>query len=168
MDQGDAELGAHQREMLRAVIGAVVHVQALWNAAAHERLLEYRQERLGVLRHRKCAVGNHAGGIVEEGDEIALAPCAPGDCDAGTMHDIAHPELAGMDEGEAPPILVTHLGARFVHQTCTTQEAVHGGGRQRARFGRRTAVLHGANQLRDREVGLLVLQAHQCIGHRLG
>ena len=49
LDERDAEPGAHQGEVLGAIVRAVVDVQALRQAAAHQRLLEDGQERLRVL-----------------------------------------------------------------------------------------------------------------------
>src|ERR1700676_708197 len=124
-------------------------VQALRNATTHERLLEHGQEGLGVLGQRKRAVGHDAGGVVEEGDEIGLAPPVPRDGDAGSVHNIAHPQLAGVDEGEATPVLSTGgvLGTRLVHEASAAQQPVHGGRRQQQRRGCDTALLHFADQL---------------------
>jgi len=46
MDQRHAQPGAHQGQVLGAIVGAVVHVQALRQPPAQQRLLEHRQEGL--------------------------------------------------------------------------------------------------------------------------
>ena len=50
----------------------------------------------------KAAKGDDAGGVVDEGDEGALSPRSPV-AELGPVHDIAHPQLAGVAEGEAAP-----------------------------------------------------------------
>ena len=44
VDEGDAELGADESEVVRAVGGAVVHVEPLGHPAAEDGLLEDREE----------------------------------------------------------------------------------------------------------------------------
>ena len=53
VDPDDAERGADQRELLGAVVGPVLDIQALRHAAADQRLLEHRQEGDGVLGARE-------------------------------------------------------------------------------------------------------------------
>ena len=82
------------------------------------------------------------------------------------MHDVAHPQLAGMGEGEAAPVLVvTGVLGGSVHQAGSAEQAMHGRGGQRHAVGHRA---HRADELGDRQMGLLLLQAQQRIGQRLG
>jgi hypothetical protein len=57
MDQRDAELGAHQRQVAGAVVGAVVDVQALRQAALLDRQLEHRQKGRVFSDRAKAACG---------------------------------------------------------------------------------------------------------------
>jgi len=65
MDEGYAELGAHEREMLRAVVGAIVHVQALRIASTQERLLQHRQEGLRVTPAMEAGISDHVWSLEE-------------------------------------------------------------------------------------------------------
>ena len=49
MDQRNTELGADQCQVVGAVGGPVIDIEALWKTPTQDRLLEDRQERLGVL-----------------------------------------------------------------------------------------------------------------------
>ena len=103
VDQRDAELGADEGEVPGPVAGAVVDVEAVRQSAAHEGLPEHGQEGGGVLGEREGGVGDDAGGVVDEGDQIGLAaPAAVGDGRA--VHDVAHPQLAGVPVGEAAAV----------------------------------------------------------------
>jgi len=77
MNQGDAQFGAHQPQMAGAVVGAVVDIEALTVAPTQQRLLEHGQKRPGIFGEGKSGRGDHPGGVIEEGDEIGLAPLAP-------------------------------------------------------------------------------------------
>ena len=66
VDQRDAELGADQREVVRAIGGAVVDVEPLGHPAAQDRLLQHRQEGRGVLGEREGGVGHDPRGVVEK------------------------------------------------------------------------------------------------------
>ena len=105
VDEGDAELGADEREVVRAEGGAVVDVEPLGDAAAQDGLLEHGQEGGGVLGEREGGVGHDAGGVVEKRDEVGSCACACRRRDRGAVHDVAHPELVGLLEGEAAAVL---------------------------------------------------------------
>jgi len=80
---------------------------------------------------------------------------------------VAHPQLAGVGEGKAAPVLAGLGGvAGLVHQAGAPEQPVDGGGGQR--HGVRQRAGDDADQLRDRQMGLLFLDAEQRIGHRLG
>ena len=167
VDERHAQPGAHQRELARAVVRAVVHVQALRDAAAQQGLLEHGQERLGVLGHGEGAVRHDTGGVVEEGDQVGLAPRAGArQQHAGAVHDVAHPQLSGVREGEAAPVLSGLGVAGLVHEAGAAEQPVHR--RRGRRHGVGCRAGDGGNELRDRQLGPLLLQAEQRIGHRLG
>ena len=63
-------------------------------------------------------------GVVDEGDEVGLAPGSPVP-DLGSVHDVAHPQLAGVFEGEAAA--VGTVGRLLVEQALAAEEPVHGG-----------------------------------------
>ena len=79
------------------------------------------------------------------------------------MHHVAHPELACLVEGEAPPVFAGRLLGPLVHESVAGQEPVHGRGRQvqivsRGGFDlldqgsdrqRRLGLLHEAERVRD-------------------
>jgi hypothetical protein len=131
LDQGDTELGAHQGQVLGAVIGPVVHIQALRQSAAQDGLAEHRQEGLGVLRQGKGGRGDDPGGIVDEGDQVGLTPGAITHRNARPVHDIAHPQLPGLGEGEAAPVAIARILLGPDHQAMAGEQPMHGGGRQR-------------------------------------
>ncbi len=76
-------------------------------------------------------MGDDPRSIVEEGDQIGLATSSVADQDFGAVHDIAHPQLAGLLEGEAAPITLGACLARDVHQSMAHEQPMDGGGRQR-------------------------------------
>jgi hypothetical protein len=124
MNQGDAELGAHQGQVLGAVIGPIVHVQALGQPATQDGLLENRQEGGGILRQGEGRIGDHPGGIVDEGDQIGLALDAITDEDRRSVHHIAHPQLPGLLESEAAPVGIALLAPGLAHQSMAGKQAV--------------------------------------------
>ena len=130
VDERDAELGAHERELLGAVVGAVVDEQSHGESPACDGLLEHGQERGGVLRVREGGEGEDAGGIVDKRDEEALSAPAPV-ADLRPVHHIAHPQLAGVAEGEASPVGGGGVAGVFVEQALAREQAVHGGGGER-------------------------------------
>ena len=76
MDERHAEFGADEREVAGAIRAAVVDVEPLGNAAAQDRPLEDGQEGGDRLAAREGRVRDHAGGIVEQRDEVRLVPPA--------------------------------------------------------------------------------------------
>ena len=125
MDERDAELCAHQGELSGAVVGAVVDIEALGDAAADEGVGEHGEEGLDVLRGGEGGEGDDTGGVVDEGDEVALSPRSAV-TDLRPVHDIAHPQLAGVAEGEAAAVgAVVGLG---IEQALAMEQPVHGGG----------------------------------------
>ena len=103
VNQRNAELGADQGEMTGAVGASVIDVKTRRQTAPDQRVLEDRQEGLDVLGHGEGGEGDDAGGVVDEGDQVGLAAAAAVP-DLGPVHDVAHPQLAGVLEGEAAAI----------------------------------------------------------------
>jgi hypothetical protein len=66
--------------------------------------LKHRQEGGGVLRQGEGGIGDDARGIVDEGDQIALALGTLPDHDARPVRHIAHPQLPRLVEREAAPV----------------------------------------------------------------
>ena len=128
MDERDAELCADQDELTGAVGGAIVDVEALGQPAADKGVLEHGQEGLHVLGGGEGGEGDDAGGVVDEGNEVGLAP-APAEPDLGPVHDVAHPQLAGVAEGEAAA--VGAVRGLLVEQAPAAEEPMHGRGGER-------------------------------------
>ena len=122
-----------------AVVRAVVDVEALGQSAAQDRLLEHGQEGGGVLCEREGGVGDDAGGIVEEGDEVGLVSRLALDGNGGAVHDVAHPAFAGAGEGEAAPVVARGYIGALTHQPLAREDAVHGRGGEGEVLGQRTA-----------------------------
>ena len=131
MDERDAELCADQDELTGAVGGAIVDVEALGQPAADKGVLEHGQEGLNVLGGGEGGEGDDAGGVVDEGNEVGLAP-ALAEPDLGPVHDVAHPQLAGVAEGEAAA--VGAVRGLLVEQAPAAEEA---DARSRGRAGDR-------------------------------
>jgi hypothetical protein len=122
---------------------------------------------LDALGQGEGTVRHHACGIVEEGDQVGLAPHARArQRHAGAVHHVTHPQLARVREGEAPAVLVAAavLGGAL-HQPGALQQPVHGRGRGAGRL--RWCWPQGGDQLRDRQVRLLFLEAQQRVGRGL-
>jgi hypothetical protein len=101
MDEGNAELGADESEVLRAVGGGVVDVESFGDPAAQDGLLENGQEGSSVLGESEGGEGNEAGGVIEQGDQVSLAFALVLDKDGGPVHHVTHPELAFLDDRTA-------------------------------------------------------------------
>ena len=71
--------GADQRHLLRAVVGAVVDIKPHRPAAAQDALLENLEEGGRGLGEVEGGVGDDAGGVVEQRDQVGLVLAAPGD-----------------------------------------------------------------------------------------
>ena len=145
---------------MRAVVGTVVDVEPQRKPAAGERALEHRQERGGALGEVEGGEGEHAGGIVDEGHEEGLSASAP-IADLRSVHDIAHPQLAGVAEGEASPVDGDGLAGAFVEKAFAREQPMHCRGSQRALD---PALARCADEGVDRERGLLGLQPHEQLG----
>ena len=158
VNQRNAEPGADQGEMTGAVGASVVDVQAGREAAPDQRVLEHRQERRSVLRHGEGGERDDAGGVVDEGDQVGLAPgsAVP---DLGSVHDVAHPHLAGMPEGEAAAI--RPVGRLLVEQALAAEEAVHGGRGERVVD---TLLLDLLDDGANRQCVVLGLQRDEALG----
>ena len=65
VDERDAELCAHERELVGAVVGTIVDEQPHGQSAPGDGLLEHGQERGGVLGVGEGGEGNHPGGVVD-------------------------------------------------------------------------------------------------------
>ena len=157
VDERNPELGAHEGELVRAVVGTVIDVKSQRQAPAGERALEHRQERGGALGEVEGGEGEHAGGIVDEGHEEGLSAPAP-IADLRSVHDIAHPQLAGVAEGEASPVDGDGLAGAFVEKAFAREQPMHRRGSQRALD---PALARRADEGVDRERGLLGLQPHE-------
>ena len=160
VDERNPELGAHDGELVRAVVGTVVDVEPQRKPAAGERALEHRQERGGALGEVEGGEGERAGGIVDEGNEEGLSAPAP-IADLRSVHDIAHPQFAGVAEGEASPVDGDGLAGAFVEKAFAREQPMHRGGSQRALD---PALARRADEGVDRERGLLGLQPHEQLG----
>ena len=154
VNQRDGEFRAHERELLGAVVGPVVAIQPSREPAARDGLLEHGQERGGALGVREGGEGNHSGGVVDEGDEEGLSAPAPV-AHLRPVHHVAHPQLAGVAEGEASPVGGDGLTGAFVEHPFAREQPVHGGGGKGVVDA---AFVYGADEGLDRQCGLLGLQ----------
>ena len=124
MDEGDAEFRAHERKLLGAVVGAVVDEQSHGQPPACDGVFEHGQERGGALGVCEGGKGDDAGGIVDECDEEGLSAPAPV-AHLRPVHDIAHPQLAGVAVGEASPVGGDGLAGARVEQPLAREQPVH-------------------------------------------
>ena len=160
VDERDAELGAHERELLGAEVGPVVDVQPGGQAAPRDGVLEHGQERGGVLRVGEGGEGDDAGGVVDERDEEGLAAPARV-ADFGAVHHVAHPQLPGVAEGESSPVGGDGLTGAFVEQALTREQPVHGRGGKRVVDA---ALVGGLDERFDRPCGLLGVERDEQLG----
>ena len=160
VDERYAEFRAHERELLGAVVGAVVDEQSHGESPARDGLLEHGQERGGVLRVRERGEGEDAGGIVDKRDEEGLSAPAPV-ADLRPVHHIAHPQLAGVAEGEPSPVGGGGVAGVFVEQALAREQPVHGRGGKGVVDA---ALAGGADEGFDRERGLLGLERDEQLG----
>ena len=108
----------------------------------------------------KAAKGDDPGGIVDKRDEEGLSAPAPVG-DLRSVHDVAHPQLAGVAEGESSPVGGDGVTGAFVEQALAREQAVHGGGGKRVGDA---ALACDANQGVDRECALLGLECDEPLG----
>ena len=106
----------------------IIDVQPSRLSAAHERLLEHGQEGGGVLGEREGGIGDDAGGVVDEGGQVGLAASAAVR-DGRAVHDVAHPQFAGVAVGEAPAVGDRLVGVA-VEESLAGEQAVDGGRRE--------------------------------------
>lgn len=115
MDEDGAESGTDLTELFGGVVGTVVGVDGLGNAAFVEGVLEAIDEVFGVVGVVESGVGDDAGGVVNEGDEVDLL----GDwsfggiglgevAEVGPVQGVDLPEVVGvcLGKGEASSGLV--------------------------------------------------------------
>jgi len=164
MDQCNAELGAHQGQVVGTVVGAVIDIQSLREASSQDRLLEYGQKRLGVLRMGESSMRDEARGIIQKADEIALAPSAPGDGHGRAVHHIAHPQLPGTCEGKAAAVLLARLLGAPLHQAVAGEQAVHARGRQVLALGHRPQCAGLGDDQTHRQRRVVLLDREQLLG----
>ena len=164
MDERDAELCAHQGELLGAVVGAVVDEQSHGEPPACDGLLEHGEERGGVLRVGEGGEGEDAGGVVDERDEEGLsAPASV--AHLRPVHHVAHPQFAGVAVGEASPVGGDGVTGAFVEHSLAREQPVHGRGGKRVLDA---ALAGGADERFDRECGLLGLDRDEQLGELWG
>ena len=160
MDERDAEFGAHERELPGAVVRPVVAIQPSRESPACDGLLEHGQARGGALGVREGGEGNHPGGVVDERDEEGLSAPAPVG-DLRPVHDIAHPQRAGVAVGEASPVGGDGGAGASVEQALAREQPVHRRGGERVLDA---AFLCGADEGFDRQCGLLGLECDEQLG----
>ena len=160
MDERDAELGAHERELLGAEVRPVVDVEPSRQTAPRDGVLEHGQERGGVFRVGERGEGDDARRVVDERDEEGLA--APASVtDLRPVHDIAHPKFACVAEGEPSPVGGDGLTEAFVEQALAREQPVDGrGGKAMVD----AALAGGFDERFDRQRGLLGLERDEQLG----
>jgi hypothetical protein len=165
VDEGDAELGADDGELLGAERRSIIDVQPLRDAAPAHGLLEHGKVGDGPLGERERRVRHHPRRIVDEGNEVGL-PRAAGVADLRSVHHVAHPQLASAVVFEAAPILARRLLGLLAHEPAAREQAVHGRFRQRNLLGRDAPVIRARllDQHRDRQLGVFLLQVAEQVG----
>jgi len=104
MQQGDAEAGTGVLEAVGSEHGAVVHVELSGEAPSLQGVEQAVAEGVGILAQVELGVGDEAGVVVDEGEEIALSE--PADVDyAGAVEAIGLPQVVGELGFEASAIL---------------------------------------------------------------
>ena len=160
VDERDAELGAHQGELLGAEVRAVVGVQPGGQPPARDGVLEHGQEGGGVLGVGEGGEGNHPGGVVDERDEEGFSAPAPV-ADLRPVHHVTHPQLAGVAEGEPSPVGGHGLAGAFVEQPFAREQPVHRGGGEGV-VG--AALAGGFDERFDRQRGPFGLERDEQLG----
>lgn len=165
VDEGHAQLGAHEREVTGAIRTAVIHVQTFRNAAAEDRAFEDGQEGGHRFAAREGRVRNHPGRIVEQRDEVRLVPPAVlGVEHRRPVHDVAHPELVGGVVTEAAPVFARGCVGRTRHQAVTTKQAVDGRRREGHVGGHARLGAGGGNDERDAVGRVRLFQRAELVG----
>jgi hypothetical protein len=101
VDEDGAEPRADEAKFFGGVVGTVVDVDGFGDAAFVEGGLEAFEEVGGVICGVKGAVGDDAGGVVDEADEEGfggVAFVAVGE--VGAVHGVGLPEVVGVGFGE--------------------------------------------------------------------
>lgn len=93
MGEGDAGQGGGLGEEVRGEAGAVVHVEALGDAAGEEGLLEDEAEGADSLGGAEGMAHDDAGVIVDDGAEDGLGGSVLFGEDARSVHEVADPEV---------------------------------------------------------------------------
>ncbi len=125
-------------------------------AAAEHGLLQHRQEGGGALGEGEGGVGDHPRRVVDERDEVRLALLA-GDGDGRAVHDVAHPQVARLLEGEAPVVLGRRLARLLRHEPGAGEQPVYRARCERQALGDLPGGERLADDELDRELALLVL-----------
>ena len=107
-----------------------------------------------LSEYAKAAKGMTRVAVVDEGDEEGLSAPAPVG-DLRPVHHVAHPQLAGVAEGEASPVGGDGLTGASVEQPFAREQPVHGGRRKGVVDA---AFVYGADEGFDRQCGLLGLE----------
>ena len=97
--------------------------------------------------------------IVEKRDEEGLAAPAP-ITDLGAVHDVAHPQLPGIAEGESSPVGRGGLAGTPVEQALAREQPVHRGGSKTVVDAARAG---GLDELVDRHRGVLGLELDEAL-----
>ncbi len=143
-------------------------VEALGNPAAEQGPLEDRQEGRDRFAAREGRVGNHAGGIVKQRDQVGLvAPAIVGVEHRRPVHDVAHPELVGGVVTEAAAVLARRPVARARHQAVATEEAMDGRRRERHVGGDALLGARGGDDERHAVGRVRLLQRAERVGDGL-
>ncbi len=167
VNQGYAELGAHQFQVVRAVHGAVVHVQALAQSPTADGLLQDGKKGRRVFRKSEGRERHHPRRIVNERDQIRLVPPLSLDGYRHRVHHVAHPQLVRLLEGEVPPVFARRLLGTLRHQPLPRQQPVHCRGRQFEIGWYLTRGPCGIDHHPHRQFLLVLLEHTQKVGHLL-
>ena len=169
MDQMDAKAGADHGQVAGAVGGPVVAVQSLRDAAFEQGLAQDGQERLGAFGEGEGGVRDDARGIVNDGQQVGLAPPPPVvgiAADLGAMHAIGHPQRARVGVAEAAPVAAVGTVLGRPRQALLAQQAVDRGRGQGGRRGHAAAGPRLADQRAHRQLAVGLLEAHQQLADR--
>ena len=124
-----AEADADGGEFFRGVVGAVVHIDGLGYAAFVKGGLEGVDEAGGVVGFVKGAVGDDAGGVVDEADEIGFDGfAAQAGVQIGAVEGVGLPEVVGvgLGKGEAGFGAVVAEGGEKIELVDDAAEGVGG------------------------------------------
>lgn len=107
VDEDGAEASADLGELFGGVVGAVVGVDGFGDAAFVEGALEAIDEVFAVVGVVEASVGDDAGGVVDEGDEVDLSRCWSlrgvgliEVAEVGSVEGVDLPEVVGVGFGK--------------------------------------------------------------------